>query len=94
MYSIMSVNPGFGGQSFIPGVVPKIRQLRQMCDERGLDPWIEVDGGLKGANAWQVIEAGANAIVAGSAVFNTSDYAEAMRSIRGSKRPEPELARV
>jgi ribulose-phosphate 3-epimerase len=91
---IMSVNPGFGGQSFIPGVVPKIRQLRQMCDERGLDPWIEVDGGLKGANAWQVIEAGANAIVAGSAVFNTPDYAEAIRSIRASKRPEPELARV
>jgi ribulose-phosphate 3-epimerase len=91
---IMSVNPGFGGQSFIPGVVPKIRHLRQMCDERGLDPWIEVDGGLKGANAWQVIEAGANAIVAGSAVFNTSDYAEAIRSIRASKRPEPELARV
>jgi ribulose-phosphate 3-epimerase len=91
---IMSVNPGFGGQSFIPEVVPKIRKLRQMCDERGLDPWIEVDGGLKGANAWQVIEAGANAIVAGSAVFNTSDYAEAIRSIRASKRPEPELARV
>jgi ribulose-phosphate 3-epimerase len=91
---IMSVNPGFGGQSFIPGVVPKIRKLRQMCDERGLDPWIEVDGGLKGANAWQVIEAGANAIVAGSAVFNTPDYAEAIRSIRNSKRPEPELARV
>lgn len=91
---IMSVNPGFGGQSFIPEVVPKIRKLRQMCDERGLDPWIEVDGGLKGANAWQVIEAGANAIVAGSAVFNTPDYAEAIRSIRNSKRPEPELARV
>jgi ribulose-phosphate 3-epimerase len=91
---IMSVNPGFGGQSFIPEVVPKIRQLRQMCDERGLDPWIEVDGGLKGANTWQVVEAGANAIVAGSAVFNTPDYAEAIRSIRNSKRPEPELARV
>ena len=85
---IMSVNPGFGGQSFIPGVIPKIRQLRQMCDERGLDPWIEVDGGLKGNNAWQVIEAGANAIVAGSAVFNSSDYAEAITSIRNSKRPE------
>jgi ribulose-phosphate 3-epimerase len=91
---IMSVNPGFGGQSFIPGVVPKIRQLRQMCDERGLDPWIEVDGGLKGANTWQVVEAGANAIVAGSAVFNTPDYAEAIRSIRNSKRPEPQLATV
>jgi ribulose-phosphate 3-epimerase len=85
---IMSVNPGFGGQSFIESVVPKIRQLRQMCDERGLDPWIEVDGGLKGSNTWQVVEAGANAIVAGSAVFNAPDYAEAIRSIRTSKRPE------
>lgn len=85
---IMSVNPGFGGQSFIPGVVPKIRQLRAMCDERGLDPWIEVDGGIKASNAWQVIEAGANAIVAGSAVFKAKDYAEAIRSIRNSRRPE------
>jgi ribulose-phosphate 3-epimerase len=88
---IMSVNPGFGGQSFIPEVVPKIRKLRQMCDERGLDPWIEVDGGLKGNNTWQVLEAGANAIVAGSAVFNAPDYAEAITSIRNSKRPAPEL---
>lgn len=88
---IMSVNPGFGGQSFIPEVVPKIRKLRQMCDEKGLDPWIEVDGGLKGNNAWQVIEAGANAIVAGSAVFNAKDYAEAIAGIRHSKRPTPEL---
>ncbi|PZV14831.1 MAG: ribulose-phosphate 3-epimerase [Leptolyngbya sp.] len=85
---IMSVNPGFGGQSFIPSSVSKIRRLRQMCDERGLDPWIEVDGGLKGNNAWQVIEAGANAIVAGSAVFNAPDYAAAIESIRHSKRPE------
>ncbi|MFS8880816.1 ribulose-phosphate 3-epimerase [Synechococcus sp. H55.11] len=85
---IMSVNPGFGGQSFIPGVVPKIRQLRALCDERGLDPWIEVDGGLKASNAWQVIEAGANAIVAGSAVFKAKDYAEAIRAIRNSRRPE------
>lgn len=88
---IMSVNPGFGGQSFIPTVVPKIRQLRQMCDERGLDPWIEVDGGLKVNNTWQVLEAGANAIVAGSAVFKADDYAEAIAGIRNSKRPEPEL---
>ncbi len=91
---IMSVNPGFGGQSFIPGVLPKIRQLRQMCDERGLDPWIEVDGGLKANNTWQVLEAGANAIVAGSAVFNSGDYKSAIHSIRNSKRTEPELARV
>ncbi len=89
---IMSVNPGFGGQSFIAGMVPKIRQLRQMCDERGLDPWIEVDGGLKINNTWQVLEAGANAIVAGSAVFNAPDYAEAIAGIRNSKRPEPALA--
>ncbi|MFE4104882.1 ribulose-phosphate 3-epimerase [Almyronema epifaneia] len=85
---IMSVNPGFGGQSFIPAVLPKIRQLRQMCDERGLDPWIEVDGGLKANNTWQVLEAGANAIVAGSAVFKADDYADAISSIRNSKRPE------
>jgi len=85
---IMSVNPGFGGQSFIPAVLPKIRKLRQMCDERGLNPWIEVDGGLKANNTWQVLEAGANAIVAGSAVFKAPDYKTAIEGIRNSKRPE------
>ncbi len=85
---IMSVNPGFGGQSFIPGVVPKIQKLRAMCDERGLDPWIEVDGGLKSHNTWQVLDAGANAIVAGSAVFKADDYAIAIEDIRNSRRPE------
>lgn len=85
---IMSVNPGFGGQSFIPSMVSKIEKLRAMCDERGLDPWIEVDGGIKGNNAWQVIDAGANAIVAGSAVFNAPDYATAIEEIRNSKKPE------
>jgi ribulose-phosphate 3-epimerase len=84
---IMSVNPGFGGQSFIPTMVSKIAQLRKMCDERGLNPWIEVDGGLKANNTWQVLEAGANAIVAGSAVFNAPDYAKAITDIRNSKRP-------
>jgi ribulose-phosphate 3-epimerase len=91
---IMSVNPGFGGQSFIPEVVPKIGKLRQMCDERGLDPWIEVDGGLKPDNTWKVLEAGANAIVAGSAVFKAPDYATVIEGIRNSKRPEAELAAV
>jgi ribulose-phosphate 3-epimerase len=91
---IMSVNPGFGGQSFIPEVVPKIQKLRLMCEERGLDPWIEVDGGLKPANTWQVLEAGANAIVAGSAVFKAADYSAAIEGIRHSKRPEPQLAGV
>ncbi|MGB3310618.1 MAG: ribulose-phosphate 3-epimerase [Nodosilinea sp.] len=91
---IMSVNPGFGGQSFIPTMVDKIRTLRNMCDERGLNPWIEVDGGLKVNNTWQVLEAGANAIVAGSAVYKAPDYAEAIEGIRHSKRPAPELAAV
>ncbi len=89
---IMSVNPGFGGQSFIPAVLPKIAKLRQMCDQRGLDPWIEVDGGLKVNNTWQVLEAGANAIVAGSAVFKAPDYAAAIEGIRHSKRPELVMA--
>ncbi|MBE9137902.1 ribulose-phosphate 3-epimerase [Nodosilinea sp. LEGE 07088] len=91
---IMSVNPGFGGQSFIPTMVDKIRDLRTLCNERGLDPWIEVDGGLKVNNTWQVLEAGANAIVAGSAVFKAPDYATAIEGIRHSKRPAPELAAV
>lgn len=92
---LMSVNPGFGGQSFIPSAVDKVRQLRAMCDARGLDPWIEVDGGLKANNTWEVLEAGANAIVAGSAVFNAPDYAEAIEGIRNSTRPvEKELAAV
>ncbi len=84
---IMSVNPGFGGQSFIESQVQKIKSLRTMCDSRGLDPWIEVDGGIKADNAWKVIEAGANAIVSGSGVFNQPDYAEAISGIRNSKRP-------
>lgn len=89
---IMSVNPGFGGQSFIEEMVGKVAALRKMCDDRGLDPWIEVDGGLKPNNTWQVLEAGANAIVAGSAVFKAPDYAEAIEGIRNSKRSQPELA--
>src|SRR5438105_10025474 len=67
---VMTVNPGFGGQQFLPEMLPKIRALRRLCDERGLDPVIEVDGGLGGENAWQVLDAGANAIVAGSHVFH------------------------
>ncbi|MEL6440278.1 MAG: ribulose-phosphate 3-epimerase [Cyanobacteria bacterium J06621_8] len=89
---IMSVNPGFGGQSFIPEMVEKVARIRKMCDRQGLDPWIQVDGGLKPNNTWQVLEAGANSIVAGSAVFKAPDYAEAIAGIRNSKRPQPELA--
>jgi ribulose-phosphate 3-epimerase len=81
---IMTVNPGFGGQKFLPEMLPKIAELRRLCDERGFDPVIEVDGGLSGENAWRVVEAGANAIVAGSAVFHAPDYAAAIAAIRNS----------
>ena len=84
---VMTVDPGFGGQQFLPSMLPKIRALRRMCDERGLDPHIEVDGGLSGDNAWQVMEAGANAIVAGSAVCHANDYARAIAAIRNSTPP-------
>ncbi|HXC27007.1 MAG TPA: ribulose-phosphate 3-epimerase [Stellaceae bacterium] len=84
---IMTVNPGFGGQKFIPTMLPKISTLWEMCEKRGLDVIIEVDGGVGGDNAWEVIEAGATAIVAGSAVFHAPDYAKAIAAIRNSKRP-------
>ena len=69
MVLLMSVNPGFGGQKFIPYTLDKIRALRHMVNERGLSTRIEVDGGVTTANVRQVIEAGADVIVAGSAVF-------------------------
>ncbi|CAL9183947.1 unnamed protein product [Musa hybrid cultivar] len=84
---IMSVNPGFGGQSFIESQVKKISELRRLCAEKGVNPWIEVDGGVGPSNAYKVIEAGANAIVAGSAVFGAKNYAEAIKGIKTSKRP-------
>ncbi|KAF5734684.1 Ribulose-phosphate 3-epimerase chloroplastic [Tripterygium wilfordii] len=84
---IMSVNPGFGGQSFIESQVKKISDLRRICAEKGVNPWIEVDGGVGPKNAYKVIEAGANALVAGSAVFGAKDYAEAIRGIKTSKKP-------
>lgn len=79
---VMSVNPGFAGQTFLPEVLPKIRDLRQLCEARGLDPWIEVDGGINEANAASVLAAGANALVAGSAVFGAPDYAAAIARLR------------
>jgi len=83
---VMSVNPGFGGQDFLPETLPKIRELRRLCESKGLDPWIEVDGGQNAENAGRAIEAGADAIVAGSAIFGSSDYAAAIARIRGSAR--------
>lgn len=79
---VMSVNPGFGGQSFIPSAVDKLARIRAMIDESGFDIDLEVDGGVKPGTARQVIDAGADVIVAGSAVFNQGDYAAAIESIR------------
>ena len=83
---IMTVNPGFGGQQFLPEMLPKITALRTLCDERSLDPVIEVDGGLSGENAWRVREAGATAIFAGSHIFHAPDYARAIAYIRRSNQ--------
>jgi len=79
---IMSVNPGFGGQSFIPSQLDKIRRLRRMLDERGLDVDIEVDGGIKLDNVAEVCAAGANVIVSGSGVYGTKDYAATITELR------------
>ncbi|EFJ18403.1 hypothetical protein SELMODRAFT_228435 [Selaginella moellendorffii] len=84
---IMSVNPGFGGQSFIESQVKKISDLKRLCAEKGVNPWIEVDGGVTPSNAYKVIEAGANAVVAGSAVFGAKSYSEAIKGIKTSKKP-------
>jgi len=84
---VMTVNPGFGGQKFLPEMLPKIRRLRQLCDARDLDPVIEVDGGENRESAGQAIEAGATAIVAGSAIFGSSDYTAAIAAIREAHRP-------
>ena len=83
---VMSVNPGFSGQAFLPEVLPKIRELRSLCSARGLDPWIEVDGGQSGDNAWRAVDAGADALVAGSAVFGSDDYAAAIAKLRAHAR--------
>jgi ribulose-phosphate 3-epimerase len=81
---VMTVNPGFGGQKFLPEILPKIRDLRRLCALKRLDPWIEVDGGQNGENAALSIAAGADAIVAGSAIFHSDDYAAAIAQIRNS----------
>jgi ribulose-phosphate 3-epimerase len=79
---VMTVNPGFGGQKFLPEMLPKISDLRRLCESRGLNPWIEVDGGQNGENVREVVAAGADAIVAGSAIFKSPDYAVAISTLR------------
>jgi ribulose-phosphate 3-epimerase len=79
---VMSVNPGFGGQEFIPAVLPKLQRIRKMIDATGRPIYLEVDGGVKPGIASKVIQAGADVLVAGSAVFGHKDYAQAIKALR------------
>ena len=82
---VMSVNPGFGGQKFIETQIDKIKQIKAMCNAKGVNPWLEVDGGIGPDNAHLVTQAGANAIVAGSAVFKADDYKSVIDKVRSSR---------
>ncbi len=82
MVLLMSVNPGFGGQSFIPYTLDKLRAVRAMIDERGLATRLQIDGGVKVDNIGEIHAAGADTFVAGSAIFNAPDYAAAIRAMR------------
>lgn len=84
MVLLMTVNPGFGGQKFIHTVLPKISAVKEMADAKGLDLEIEIDGGVNEETAKLCIEAGANVLVAGSAVYNKVDRAKAIAAIKGS----------
>ena len=82
MILIMSVNPGFGGQTFIPSALTKLSDARRMIDESGLDIRLEVDGGIKTSNIRRVADAGADTFVAGSAIFGSEDYAQTIADMR------------
>lgn len=82
MVLIMTVNPGFGGQSFIEGMIDKIKELKALIEEQGLDVDIQVDGGIKPSNVDKVVKAGANVIVAGSAIFNSDDINATVKEFR------------
>ena len=84
----MSVNPGFGGQSFIPHTLDKLREVRRRIDESGLDIRLEVDGGVKVSNIAEIAAAGADMFVAGSAIFDQPDYKKVIDEMRS------ELAKV
>ncbi|WP_421279333.1 ribulose-phosphate 3-epimerase [Aeromonas veronii] len=79
---LMSVNPGFGGQSFIPGTLDKLRQVRRLIDESGRDIRLEIDGGVKVDNIREIAEAGADMFVAGSAIFSQPDYKAVIDKMR------------
>ena len=80
----MSVNPGFGGQKFIPRALAKLSEARGRIDACGRDVWLEVDGGVKAGNIAEIAAAGADTFVAGSAIFGADDYAEAIGEMRAA----------
>ena len=82
MVLLMSVNPGFGGQSFIPNTISKIKKLRKLIDEMGLNVEIEIDGGVSSKNAKEIIDAGATVLVAGSAVFGAPDPVAVIKELK------------
>jgi ribulose-phosphate 3-epimerase len=84
MILIMSVNPGFGGQGFIPSALDKLATVRRMIDDSGLDIRLEVDGGVKVDNIAEIARAGADTFVAGSAIFGSPDYADTIRRMRAA----------
>jgi len=90
---VMTVNPGFGGQKFLPEVLPKIEAVRRLCEARGLQPRIAVDGGQDPENAARAVAAGADAIIAGSAIFGSKDYAAAIGALRRSAAAHVRAAR-
>jgi len=93
---LMSVNPGFGGQSFIPGTLDKAKEARKMIDESGFDITLEIDGGVSAKNIGEIAEAGVDMFVAGSAIFNTDDYKVTIDGMREelAKVPFPGKAAV
>ena len=86
MVLVMSVNPGFGGQKFIPESLDKVKEIRSLLDAKGLDADIEIDGGVNAGNLASVLEAGANVIVAGSAIFSgdVADNVKKFKEIMGA----------
>ncbi len=82
MVLIMSVNPGFGGQAFIPAALDKLREARRLIDDSGLDIRLEIDGGVKVGNIGEIAAAGADTFVAGSAIFGSDNYAETIGAMR------------
>ena len=84
LFLIMSVNPGYAGQAFIPQAVDKVQQLRNMLEAKGVRPLIEVDGGVSPANAGLLVQAGADVLVAGTAVFSSPDRAAAVATLRNA----------